>query len=104
MKALIFINHDHLKILNVSYEILLFTKFCFIMNFQNEKVNSYRGLNIHFNPQAPVAPKITDEVLFRRFLGEGVEFFLNRISLTPLRFLMRFFWKIPIQALQDLIF
>ena len=89
MKALIFINHDHLKILNVSYEILLFTKFCFIINFQNEKVNSYRGLNIHFNPQAPVAPKITDEVLFRRFLGEGVEFFLNRtgkISLIPREF------------------
>ena len=28
-----------------------------------------------FNPQAPVAQKIADEVVFRRFQGEGVEFF-----------------------------
>ena len=27
------------------------------------------------NPQAPVAQKIADEVVFRRFQGEGVEFF-----------------------------
>ena len=27
-----------------------------------------------FNPQAPVAQKIADEVVFRRFQGEGVEF------------------------------
>ena len=36
-----------------------------------------------FNPQAPVAQKIVDEVVFRRFQGEGVEFFFNRTSLTP---------------------
>ena len=35
------------------------------------------------NPQAPVAQKTADEVVFRRFQGEGVEFFLNRNSLTP---------------------
>jgi len=35
------------------------------------------------NPQAPVAQKIANEVVFRRFEGEGVEFFLNRTSLTP---------------------
>ena len=29
----------------------------------------------YFNPQAPVAQKIADEVVFRRFQGEGVEFF-----------------------------
>ena len=26
------------------------------------------------NPQAPVAQKVADEVVFRRFRGEGVEF------------------------------
>ena len=31
---------------------------------------------ILFNPQAPVAQQITDQVVFRRFQGEGVEFFL----------------------------
>ena len=41
----------------------------------------YRGPP--FNPQAPDAQKIADEVVFRRFQSEGVEFFLNRISLTP---------------------
>ena len=30
--------------------------------------------------------------------------FFNRTSLTPLRFLMRIFWKIPIKALPDFIF
>ena len=28
----------------------------------------------NLNPQAPVAQKIADEVVFRRFQGEGVEF------------------------------
>ena len=37
------------------------------------------------NPQVPVAQKITDEVVFRRFQGEGVEFFFNRTTLTPLQ-------------------
>ena len=59
---------------------MLFTKFCLIINFQNEKVNSYRGLNIHFDPQAPVAPKITDAVIFRRFQGEGVELFKSDLT------------------------
>ena len=36
-----------------------------------------------FTPHAPVAQKIADEVVFRRFQGEGEEFFLNRTSLTP---------------------
>ena len=40
-------------------------------------------LNEMFNPQAPVAQKNADVVVFRRFQGEGVEFFLNRTSLTP---------------------
>ena len=29
----------------------------------------------NFNPQAPVAQKTADEVVFRRFQGEEVEFF-----------------------------
>ena len=29
----------------------------------------------NFYPQAPVAQKSADEVFFRRFQGEGVEFF-----------------------------
>ena len=32
-------------------------------------------LRVLINPQAPVAQKIADEVCFRRFQGEGVEFF-----------------------------
>ena len=59
---------------------------------------------ISIYPQAPVAQKVADEVVFRRFQGEGVEFFLNRTSLTPIRFSMRIFWKIPIEALPDFIF
>ena len=51
------------------------------------------------------AGKMTEQKLkyhissdIRRFQGERVEFFLNRTSLTPFRFLMRFFWKIPTKA------
>ena len=40
-------------------------------------------LKILVNPQAPVAQKVADEVVFRRFGGEGVEFFFNRTSVTP---------------------
>ena len=35
------------------------------------KLSLYRYLD----PQAPVAQKVADEVVFRRFRGEGVEFF-----------------------------
>ena len=31
---------------------------------------------MNFNPQAPVAQKSADEVVFRNFQGKGVEFFL----------------------------
>ena len=51
---------------------------------------------LFLNPKAPVAQKIADEVDFRRFQGEGVEFFFNRTSLTHLKFLMHIFWKISI--------
>ena len=36
-----------------------------------------------FNPQALVAQKIADEVIFRRFQGEGVEFFLSDLIDPP---------------------
>ena len=36
-----------------------------------------------FNPQAPVAQKIADEVVFRRFQGEGVEFFFKSDLTDP---------------------
>ena len=32
-------------------------------------------IELLINPQAPVAQKIADEVVFRRFHGEGFEFF-----------------------------
>ena len=34
----------------------------------------YKIGKYHFNPQAPVAQKVADEVIFRRFQGEGVKF------------------------------
>ena len=49
--------------------------------------------SLPLNPHTPVEQKVADEVVFRRFQGEGVEFF----KIGPLlSFLMRFFWKIPI--------
>ena len=38
------------------------------------------------NPQAPVAQKIADELVFRHFQGEGVEFFFKLDLTDPLRF------------------
>ena len=38
----------------------------------------------------PVAQKVAGDVVFRRFQGEGVEFFLSRTLLTsPQKFLIR---------------
>ena len=39
------------------------------------KKNIFKGRFLLINPQAPVAQKIADEVVFRRFQGEGVELF-----------------------------
>ena len=36
---------------------------------------AFKVKNLFFNPQAPVAQKIADEVVFQRFQGERVEFF-----------------------------
>ena len=41
------------------------------------------------NPYTPVAQKVVQEVVFRRFQGEEVEFFLKSDLTDPLRFLMR---------------
>ena len=45
---------------------------------QNEDLNILinNWIYLILNPQAPVAQKTADEVVFRRFQGEGVEFFL----------------------------
>ena len=40
--------------------------------FIGRLIKSYQ---IRFNPQSPVAQKVADEVVFRRFQGEEVEFF-----------------------------
>ena len=46
------------------------------------------------NHHAPVAQKIADEVISRRFLGEGVEFFFKSdLTDPPSDFFMRIFWK-----------
>ena len=50
-------------------------------SFRHNKISPLQILANNFrlslNPQAPVAQKIADEVVFRRFQGEGVEFFFK---------------------------
>ena len=41
--------------------------------FGSDSVTTFQST--YFNPQAPVAQKVADQVVFRRFQGEGVEFF-----------------------------
>ena len=48
-------------------------------------------LKTWLNPHAPVAQKIADEAVFRRFQGEEVEFFKIGPHWPPIRFLMRIF-------------
>ena len=38
--------------------------------------DEFHADQLGLNPQAPVAQKIADEVVFRPFQGEGVELFL----------------------------
>ena len=40
-------------------------------------------LIIEINPRTPVAQKVADEVVFRRFEGEGVEFFFKSDLIDP---------------------
>ena len=56
------------------------------------------------NPHTLLAQKVADEVVFRRFQGEGVEFFFKSDLTYPLRFLMPMFWKIPIKVFPAFIF
>ena len=68
---------------------------------------AFKNLSIYtliINPHTPVAQKNPDELVFRRFEGDGVEFFLIEPHWLPLRFLMRIFWKIPIWTLPAFIF
>ena len=44
------------------------------INFGNEIFMKLK-IVFYFNLQAPVAQKVADEVVFRLFQGEGVEFF-----------------------------
>ena len=44
---------------------------------KNFLIVHYSNINrdyIYFNPQTPVAQKIADEMVYRRFQGEGIEF------------------------------
>ena len=58
------------------------------------------------NPHTPVAQKFADEVFFRRFQDEGVEFLKSDLTDHPpsFRFLMRTFWEIPIYGHPAFIF
>ena len=44
-----------------------------VIYFFSQKLPIFVNFNV--DPQAPVAQKIADEVVFRHFQGEGVEFF-----------------------------
>ena len=59
-------------------------------------LNKSRWPVFNVNPQAPVVQKIADEVVFRRFQGEGVEFFDAHLSentdLGPSRFFIEFLY------------
>ena len=58
-----------------------------------EKEETFEAkVSFEFNPHTPAAQKIADEVFFD-VSKVTKSIFLYR---TPLRFLMRIFWKIPI--------
>ena len=42
---------------------------------QNQTSKNWISVILGVNPQAPVAQKVADEVVFRRFGGKGVDFF-----------------------------
>ena len=60
----------------MSHKIEKIWKFKVSKNKKSENLMSHKIEKVwKFNPQALVAQKIADEVVFRRFWGEGVEFF-----------------------------
>ena len=79
-------------------------------NLQHLKIHEYLDIPMKkhnksvttswLNPQAPVTQKTVDEVIFRRFQGEGVEFFFNRTSLTPSDFWCASFGKYRFKPFQ----
>ena len=65
------------------------------LNFWNSRIWSFwaaKFFNNFLNSHTPVARKIADEVVFRRFQGEGVEFSLIGPHWLPLKFLVRISW------------
>ena len=55
-------------------------------------------------PQAPVAQKLWMRWFFDISKVKESSFFKSDLTDHPLRFLMRIFWKIPIQALPNFMF
>ena len=58
----------------ITSQKLILKKSCYFITFEH-----FCHITIvNFNPQALVAQKTADEVVFRHFQGEGVEFFQIR--------------------------
>ena len=65
--------HHHLFLIENSY---CLTKRQISLRKHSRICHDYKSKSFFFlNPQAPVAQKTANEVVFRRFQGEGVEFF-----------------------------
>ena len=69
-KASLFYENIHNFIILVAY--IFITQVTYLSPLTQVQTSH----KIMLNPQAPVAQKIADEVVFRHFQGEGVEFFL----------------------------
>ena len=67
--------HDAAKPLNINMA-LYGTSIMINLALPTKVSNIFTVKNL--NPHTPVAQKVSDEVVIRRFQGEGVEFFLNR--------------------------
>ena len=59
---------------------------------------------IVFNPHTPVAQRVADEVVFRRFQGEGVEFFKSDLTDPPQIFDAHLLEKYQLKPFQLLFF
>ena len=58
------------------------------------------NLHNNLNPKTPIALKITDKVVFRRFRGEGVEFFKSDLTDPPSEFFCASFVKYRLKPFQ----
>ena len=69
-------------------------------------IRSRKSWNIHkisdpgVNPHTPVAQKVADEVVFRRFQAEGVEFFKSDLTDFPSDFWCASFGKYQFKPFQ----